>query len=246
MSCRRPSCARDRFHCPDQRFGFRGNEGRASVARPRARNSLAVSACGGGFAGFTLAPAGTALAFFALNLASSLVAMSFALSSTSSPLGDPSRLIRCWSRRTLSQYDGDPFHTASTPSVKATPHPIASAITLCEPIASGRTSARAIGKASGQRSRSDFTRSPDSTAPRFRSITFSDAMVDPSPLRLRNTKPNPKITRPELADADISWHFVPNPTVVTRLFGSRPGRPSLVHHLSSCPDVFRGRERRPG
>src|ERR1700687_5505272 len=85
------SCAGDRFHCPDQRFGFRGNEGRASAARPRARNSLAVSACGGGFAGFTSAPAGTALAFFALNLASCLVAMSFALSSTSSPLGDPSR-----------------------------------------------------------------------------------------------------------------------------------------------------------
>src|ERR1700686_5354199 len=115
------SCAGDRFHCPDQRFGFRGNEGRASAACPRARNSLAVSACGGGFAGFTSAPAGAALALFALNLASCLVAMSFALSSTSSPLGDPSRLIRCWSRRTLSQYDGDPFHTASTPSVKATP-----------------------------------------------------------------------------------------------------------------------------
>src|ERR1700730_2140259 len=71
------SCAGDRFHCPDQRFGFRGNEGRASAARPRARNSLAVSACGGGFAGFTSAPAGTAPAFFASNLASCLVAMSF-------------------------------------------------------------------------------------------------------------------------------------------------------------------------
>jgi hypothetical protein len=26
------------------------------------------------------------------------------------------------------------------------------------------------------------------------------------------SNPSPKITRPELADIDISWHFVPNPS----------------------------------
>jgi hypothetical protein len=40
---------------------------------------------------------------------------------------------------------------------------------------------------------------------------------------LRNTQPNPNITRPELADADISWHCVPNPSRSLGLLPLNPG-----------------------